>query len=654
MTRLAAIACCFVLAACFDFVRRSVDPSTTTTSGLQPLLSATTPAHDATSVILTTEIALLFSKEMRPDTVMVQSDPPIALALNEWNDELQAVSYIVTTPLQPATTYAVTVSGLDAEGLAMGNLRSFSFTTRAAPTNPTITASVPAAGAMGVATATQLSLTFSKPMTSVNVVATPARDLGEPTWNDAHTVATFDHPVAAWAQATLYEIEADGVDADGLGLSGTTRFSFHTVDPAATAAPQIAGSIPEQGATNVFRNSLITVQFTKAMNPATVVMSVSNGVSCAFGWDASGTLYTCQPSANLPATTPIIVTIASTAADTFGNLLAGPTQVSFQTSAVVDMTAPTVTATDPPLSDPPPVDVIDRVSPSTNIRLDFSKPMDAAATQAAFSINPPSINVAAVGTFAWSNGGTTMHFTPPASLGFGTTVTWRLSTAAKSNGVAMAAQVTGMFKTHQRLTTTPIYGEAALDGQVNDQGTISELGAEIRVGDYVFQASHRVLRGFLSFSLNSLPANLLTIQSATLSIYTAGPVGEPFEPGHSLGVVRARSILFGSPLTASAWDAPVHTYGACGGTGGVCALISCNIITNDDAGAKSCGITTKVKRDWEDAANTGKHCQFRLDRPVNTNDDAGSDDNRVYMTEVTTQSYRPNIVVTYDAPSPWP
>ena len=83
------------------------------------------------------------------------------------------------------------------------------------------------------------------------------------------------------------------------------------------------------------------------------------------------------------------------------------------------------------------------ISPATLITINFSKPMNTATTQAAFSITPNS-----GGNFAWSNGNTVLTFTPTSNLAANTQHTVRLeTTATDSTGLPLHGAFESNFTT---------------------------------------------------------------------------------------------------------------------------------------------------------------------------------------------------------------
>jgi hypothetical protein len=93
------------------------------------------------------------------------------------------------------------------------------------------------------------------------------------------------------------------------------------------------------------------------------------------------------------------------------------------------------------------------VVPTSSVSATFSEPMDAAATQGAFSLRAADGTVVA-GIFSWS--GSTLTFRPSAPLREGTTYTATISTGARDRaGNALATARSWAFKTQTTVTSSP-------------------------------------------------------------------------------------------------------------------------------------------------------------------------------------------------------
>ena len=107
------------------------------------------------------------------------------------------------------------------------------------------------------------------------------------------------------------------------------------------------------------------------------------------------------------------------------------TEFSFFDAALVSTVAPTVAQSTPaPGANPFPV--------TSPIRVTFSRPMDAAATTAAFSVAPTAGGAAVAGAVAFESNNTVLVFTPAAPLAAQTQFTLRVAgTATTRSGDAL-------------------------------------------------------------------------------------------------------------------------------------------------------------------------------------------------------------------------
>lgn len=209
-------------------------------------------------------------------------------------------------------------------------------------TAPTVSTTLPADAATGVAVGSDIIVTFSRAM---NPVTTAAALSSEPaaacsfSWNAAGTVLTCS-PAADLQADTVYAftIAASATAADGAALASATTFSFTTasgdVDP---TAPTVADTLPEDAASNVSIGSQISVTFSQAMDTATTeaAFSVVPAVSCGFGWNPANTILTCTPDSELLADTVYVVTIAASATDATSKPLDQSVSFTFTTGAAI-------------------------------------------------------------------------------------------------------------------------------------------------------------------------------------------------------------------------------------------------------------------------------------------------------------------------------
>jgi hypothetical protein len=199
---------------------------------------------------------------------------------------------------------------------------------------PTVTATQPVNGAIGVAFNPAISATFSEAMDSATLDATTftvaqgtADVSGTVTVDGAARTVTFT-PAAPLGASLLYTatITAGAKDLDGVALAANHVWSFTTA--ASDAPPAVTSTSPLDLATGVGVNKKPTATFNKAMDPATIgtgTFTVAQGatpVSGAVTFDATTNTATFAPAAPLEVGLVYTATITTGAEDSEGTALA--------------------------------------------------------------------------------------------------------------------------------------------------------------------------------------------------------------------------------------------------------------------------------------------------------------------------------------------
>ena len=223
-------------------------------------------------------------------------------------------------------------------------------------------------------------------------------------------------------------------------------------------APTVVSTVPAADALEVTLNSSITATFSEAMNADTIVaanFTVTNDgvpVAGAVSYDAASKTATFDPTANLAASLPMVVTITADVEDVAGNALAAEYVWTFTTGTVVDGTAPTVSSTLPVSSGFMNIDGY--------ITVTFSEPMLASSITAAGTftvVDSLSANVVGVVTTPTT---TTARFTPSAALDPEVVYTATVTVAATdAAGNALAVPKVWSFETRPLNPQAPPLGE---------------------------------------------------------------------------------------------------------------------------------------------------------------------------------------------------
>ncbi len=565
-------------------------------------------------------------------------------ALNDSKKVAAPATETEITGLSNGTMYYIALDAVD----KANNVSEKTEATPATPTEPdttppTIVSTSPVDGATGVAVAAALSVTFSELMdvSSVTVSLSPEVDLGDANWSADGLTVSFQ-PSDELAFNETYTVTVAGSDPAGNALNGSSSFSFTTANPPDTTPPTVDSNSPADAATGVSSNTNLSISFSEPMDRASVeaAFSVAPAVTCSFAWSADDTLITCIPSAELATSTAHAVTLAATATDKAGNALESAHSFSFSTAAAPDTTPPTVSSTSPTSGQ-------QGAERRPNIVVTFSEPVDKASAQAAFSITSPSgFNS---GVYSWDAAGTMMTYRPDATFNHAQNVSWRVSTAAKDlAGNAMTADVTRSFRV-RRQTTVKLFSVATLDGNISNTGTVQTSGLfDGTVGDL---NDNTYRRGFLSFNLSSLPADLIAINTATLNVYQAIVAGNPYG---KMGNLMAESVNYGSSLVAGDFETAVLKTTQCTYTfpqGITCSLKDerRTLSTNANLEFKSTTATLKVRDDWTNRAARGNRSQYRLKTTQNVSPD-GVGDLIIFGTGDASEDFRPYLQITYEHP----
>ncbi|MBX7097472.1 MAG: Ig-like domain-containing protein [Myxococcaceae bacterium] len=247
---------------------------------------------------------------------------------------------------------------------------------------PTLSASVPPAGATKVDVGTDLSLTFSKAMRQdgVNLSISPPVAVGTQTW-DADSKVLQVSLASTLAFDTTYTVVITGQAADGSRLADNTQLTFSTASAPDEISPTLVATVPTNLATAVPVTSPLTLSFSEAMNQDALVLDVAPGVELKTAtWSQDGKQVSFPMHTAFDGDTNYQVTVLQ-ARDLAGNDLSGNPGFSFKTGAAPDTTAPVVVSASPP-ADSTNIDFT--VSPSVA----FSEPMGASASSALSVVLP--------------------------------------------------------------------------------------------------------------------------------------------------------------------------------------------------------------------------------------------------------------------------
>jgi hypothetical protein len=318
----------------------------------------------------------------------------------------------------------------------------------------TVSSTVPANSAVGVAVNQALTVTFGEALdcstvtTSTFTVTGPAGAVTG-TIACAGTSATFT-PTSILASNSVYTATlTTGIkDSEGDPLYSNFVWSFTTAP-----APTVISTIPPNGATGVPIDQPLTATFSQGMNcstitPLTFILTgpgggVTGTIACL------GTSATFTPSSSLAINTTYTATITTGVTNVAGAALASNFVWSFRTGSTSGATAPTVTFTDP-------ANNATGVPINKKITATFSQAMaPSTITTTTFTVVGPGATPVA-GTVTYDVINNIATFTPASNLATSTIFTATITTGVTNlAGTEMAINFVWGFKTGATADTTP-------------------------------------------------------------------------------------------------------------------------------------------------------------------------------------------------------
>lgn len=307
---------------------------------------------------------------------------------------------------------------------------------------PAVTLVSPTDASTGVSRTTGVVTLFNNPMdkpATQNAFSLRNTNDGTPingTFSWFGNSALIFVPSAALGNNTSYTATASTAarDLNGVPLRTPKTWTFTTA-----TQPVITAVSPANGAIDVYPNAAVIAVFDSAMDKPTaqtafslVRTSDSAAVSGSFSWYGNALIF--KPNTNLGAGVQYTASVSTAAKDLAGHPLPAPTTWRFTTT------------THPIISSIWPASSATGVSPGTLVLTGFSKAMDKASAQAAFSLVRTSNTAAVSGNFSWY--GNALIFKPSIALQGGIQYTARVTSNAKDlNGNPILNPQTWRFTT---------------------------------------------------------------------------------------------------------------------------------------------------------------------------------------------------------------
>jgi hypothetical protein len=422
-----------------------------------PTVTSTVATNNAIAVGLTQTISANFSTAMNQASItksnFTLTGPgvtPISGSVT-YSGTTATFTPDVALPQSTLITARISSSVTDSGGSRLsGNVAVYpaisdyvwTFTT-ADLTAPTVTSTINANGATGVAVNTKIGAFFSEAMNplTLNTLSFTVSDGVNPVNGviSYSGVALVFTPASALAINTKYTmtITSDATDVAGNKLSGNQVvypasgnyvWSFTTGSATDTTLPTVTSTLNADGATGVAINTKIGAFFSEPMDTLTLNLlsfTVRNGTTAVAGSISySGVAVVFSPSSLLIPNTKYSMTISSTATDVAGNKLFGnqgaaPSDYlwSFTTGASTDTIRPTVVIADPS-------DGATGILASSTVNATFSEAMaPLTISTATFSLKKGGVPVSGTVTYQ----GMTASFQPASNLDVGTLYTATMS-----------------------------------------------------------------------------------------------------------------------------------------------------------------------------------------------------------------------------------
>ncbi|MCA9839099.1 MAG: Ig-like domain-containing protein [Trueperaceae bacterium] len=306
-----------------------------------PSILSTTPAEADTGVAVDAALIVKFSELMDASSVAMSLNPAVALAEASWSEDGLTAVFQPESPLAPNQSYLMTIEGKDTAGNALTGAKSFSFITANPPdtTAPTVDTNSPADAATGVASTTNISLSFSEPMSRSSVEA--AFSVNPPVtcsfaWSADDTLLTCV-PGAQLATSTAHTVSLANTATDKAGnaLAAPHSFSFTTAAAPDTTAPTVTSTTPASSENGILRRPSIQISFSEPMDKASAqaafqITSPSGFNSGVFSWNSAGTTMTFKSDTSFNYAQNVSWRVTTAAKDLAGNAMTADAIKSFK------------------------------------------------------------------------------------------------------------------------------------------------------------------------------------------------------------------------------------------------------------------------------------------------------------------------------------
>jgi methionine-rich copper-binding protein CopC len=332
-----------------------------TSDTVSPTVTAVYPLNGAVGVSTHPTIVVTFSEWMNPGVTSasfhLSSSDGTVTGSTAWMDNNTTLVFVPSSGLMPSKAYTITIDA-QAEDIFGNNLQTIftsAFTTQVNQTDttpPTVTSTVPTAGASGIEVTQNIILTFSEKMNKTSVETSFALKKGVSnvngyfSWNPEATSCVFtpftnlDYSTAFSATLSTYAKDFSGNRmVSPLSLSFTTRSESDVSPPAVTEV------YPSNMEENISIYATVVVSFSEPMDTssASAAYQMSSQIGTVAGmttWSGKNTTLIFTPSEHLIPSSVYIINIDASASDVFGNRMTQAYSFSFLTRNDSTDTAP--------------------------------------------------------------------------------------------------------------------------------------------------------------------------------------------------------------------------------------------------------------------------------------------------------------------------
>jgi len=346
-----------------------------------PTVASFSPPDGALDVLPTADVVIEFSETVGPldaPGLITMTGGTITELDRSGPQELT----IHHDPWTTGATVTVTVSGdvYDLAGNPMGTPASATFTVGEADTIPPAVQSVtPDENATDVDPDADIVIGFTEAMDHASVSDNITLSQGMITgldWPDDHTVVVHH---GTWPILTTVNVTVSSGARDLAGNAMENDMSWQfTTSGGDTTPPGIQSFVPQDGATNVSPDTEIDIEFSEAMDQASVPgnITLSPGTVTGIEWMSDNLIIVYHET--LPAGTQITVTVLSGAQDLAGNPM--DHDVSWQFTTASDNQPPSLLTTTPQDGD-------GDVASDADVTIVFSEAMNQASTAGSISLS---------------------------------------------------------------------------------------------------------------------------------------------------------------------------------------------------------------------------------------------------------------------------